>query len=231
MRLSKISTSVRIMAALSAAALLLARAVARRLDQRPVEPQQLGRSGDLPVLVRSEEDHPWPDRRVRWQQLAAGHHGVGQGRDRQVPERHRASPTPTARATPRRPSPTSRAWSPRASTRSSSSPTPASRAARPAQRVPGRRVTVSLPRRPGRHGRQGLQRLGRRRLHHRRQELGELDPQEPAQRRQRPVPVRPRRQQPGHRRGQGAALGPRPDRQVHTSSASSRSSRRTGIPR
>ena len=52
--------------------------------------------------------------------------------------------------------------------------------------------------------------MGRSRLRHRRQELGQLAHQEPARRRQHPLPVRPRGQQPGHRRAQGHAGGPRP---------------------
>ena len=82
------------------------------------------------------------------------------------------------------------------------------------ERAPGGREDRPLSSGPWRHGRHGLRRLGRGRLHHGRQELGQLDPQEPAQRRERPVPLRPEGQQPGHHRGQGPALGSRPDREV-----------------
>ena len=76
-------------------------------------------------------------------------------------------------------------------------------------------VTVPVPRHARRRGRHGLRRLRRHRRQGGGQALGAVDPGEPARRRQRPVPQRPRGQQPGHGRGRGAARGARPDRQVH----------------
>ena len=61
-------------------------------SDRQALPQRIRRHAPRPPTPRAwcgrEEDHPRPHRRLRRQQLAPGHDRVGQGRDRQVPERH-----------------------------------------------------------------------------------------------------------------------------------------------
>ena len=141
-----------------------------------------------------------PAGRLRRQQLEARDHGRRCRRGGQVPERRRTTSTPTVRATRRRPSPTSRAWSPPAPTRSSSSRMPAKRCSRrcaaPTRPASSRFPTASTPA----EGRRGLRPVGRSRLRRRRRGMGRLDQGELPRRRQHPVPERPGRQQPGHRR-------------------------------
>ena len=84
-------------------------------------------AGGGAVVVWPEEDLARFDGRVRRKQLASRDDRLGAGRGGQVSERDLAHAMPTARATRRRRSPTSRAWSRRASMRSSSSRTPARR--------------------------------------------------------------------------------------------------------
>ena len=81
-----------------------------------------------------------------------------------------------------------------------------------AQRLRGGRRDGALPRRPGRRGRRGLRRCTSEPTSSpTARQLGRLDQGELPRRRQHPLPQRPGRQQPGHRRARGLRVRPRPD--------------------
>ena len=156
---------------------------------------------DGAVVVRHEEDLPRPARRLRRQQLAAGHHGLRQGRGHEVPERHvvqlRRRPGQHAEGHLRHQGPGRQgrqrdgglprrgqggaARADAAPTRPASSrcPTGSTPAARPAPTTTSGSATTSPT--TARTGPTGSRRTC-------------------PERRQRPVPVRPGGQQPGHRR-------------------------------
>ena len=163
---------------------------------------------------------PWPRtrrpgaartrRRSRCSTASAATAGVWSRprRARRKPRNARASPStnmPTARATRRRRSPTSTAWPPRGIDAlvvfGDAGPAVLPALTNAYRAGSDRRA---LPRQRRRRGRQQLHQVHRLVLHRGRRELGQLDQEHPARRRQPAVPQRAGRQQPGPRRARRA---------------------------
>ena len=165
----KISHQIRPMAAAAAAAVALAAdrvAAAARAGRRRRPSGTVTHVAGAPSWCGTKKISFAPARRLRRQQLAAGHDGLRQGGGRQVPERHelqvrrRPGQHPEGHLRHQGHGRQGRQRDGRLPRRGQGD------APRAAQRLQGRRRHGALPRRPRRQGRRQLRQVGRRRLRH-----------------------------------------------------------------